>query len=134
MLTVTDSEGRSQARAVITEALAGSLSIEDFHRDWPDSLDPLLKVIFEETEDTVEHSPGSLFRPGSVDEQFRKSVPYKILLVDGELLSEEFIQASSQRMVGIRERLLKELDLAQDDSSLRNAAREFVTRALSAPA
>jgi hypothetical protein len=64
---------------------------------------------------------------GSDDERFRGSIPYKILVVDGQLLLDEFADVPSQRMVEIRERLLGELDLRQADETLAASAREFVT-------
>jgi hypothetical protein len=114
MLAVSHLEGRAQARAVIVDAQSGTLSIEDFHRRWqPEPGDPLIDAIFDETEDTIEHVPGSLFRRGSDDGRFRQSTPYKILLVDGQLLGEDFADVPSQRLLEIRTRLLKNVDLGQ---------------------
>jgi hypothetical protein len=56
MLSMNDQDRRQQARTVITDAQSGSLSLEDFHRRWPDVGDPLLDAIFDETEDTLEHT------------------------------------------------------------------------------
>jgi hypothetical protein len=81
---------RAQARAVIGDALSGRLSINDFHRAWPDSDDPLIASIFDETEDTVEHVPGYWLRRGINLERFRGSNPYKILIVDRQLLLGDF--------------------------------------------
>jgi hypothetical protein len=119
---------RAQAGLVLEAALSGGLSLEEFHRAWPEHGDPLIDVIFEETEDTVEHTPGSLLRRADEHERLRESVPYKILIVDQQLLSDEFSDVPSHSLVAIRERLLKELDLYQDHESLARSARDFVAR------
>jgi hypothetical protein len=121
---------RAQARAVIDDALTGHLSIDDFHRAWPGSGDPLIASIFDETEDTVEHVPGHWLRRGINHERFRESVPYKILIVDRQLLLGDFADVASQRLLEIRNRLLKEVDLGQEDEALMKAAREFVAKEL----
>jgi hypothetical protein len=125
---MSDKDRRAQARAVITDALSGSLSFEDFHRRWPDVGDPLIDAIFDETEDTLEHQPGSLVRRSHDQERFQKSIPYKILVVDEQLLLDDFANVPSPRLVQIRERLFKEVGLDKDDEALIEAARDFVTR------
>ncbi len=120
-------EGRAQARGVIADTLSKPLSIQDFHRRWqPEPGDPLIDAIFDETEDTIEHAPGSLFRRGSDEGRFRQSISYKILLVDSELLRDDFADVPSQLLLEIRIRLLKQVDLGQDDGALMEAARELV--------
>lgn len=119
---------RAQARAVVLGAMSGDLSVEEFHDKWPDSSDPLIRAIFEETEDTVEHVPGSWFRRGTDQSRFRESAPYKTLVVDGQLLLDDFAVAPSVLLVEIRERLLKEINLSQGDEALATSAREFVAR------
>jgi hypothetical protein len=119
---------RAQAGLVLEAVLFGGLSLEEFHRAWPELGDPLIDVIFEETEDTVEHTPGSLRRRADEHERLRESLPYKILIVDQQLLSDEFSNVPSHSLVAIRERLLKELDLYQDKQSLARSVRDFVAR------
>jgi hypothetical protein len=121
---------REQARAVVSDALSGDLELEQFHRRWPKSDDPLLQVVFEETEDTVEHEPGSWFwfRRGADKARFRETVPYKTLMVDAMLLGEDFADVPSEHLVAIRERLLKEVNLEQENDELANDVRAFVTR------
>jgi hypothetical protein len=132
MLAVSHREARAQARAVIADALLGHLSIEDFHPRWQlEPGDPLIEAIFDETEDTIEHTPGSLVRRDSGDQRFRRSIPYKILVVDGQLLLDDFADVPSQLLLEIRTRLLKQVDLGQDDEPLMEAAREFVAREVS---
>jgi len=119
---------RAQARAVLLRAMSGDLSVEEFHHSWPDSSDPLIRAIFEETEDTVEHVPGSWVRRGTDYERFRKSAPYKTLIVNAQVLVDDFAEISSGRLVEIRGQLLKEVDLDQDDDVLATSARKFVAR------
>jgi hypothetical protein len=121
---------RAQARAVIDDALSGRLSIDNFHQAWPDSDDPLIASIFDETEDTVEHVPGYWLRRGTNLERFRESIPYKILIVDRQLLLGDFGDVASQRLLEIRSRLLREVDLGQEDEALMTTVREFVARDL----
>jgi hypothetical protein len=128
MLFMSEREERAQARAVITDALSRRLSFDDFYARWPDSGDPLIAAIFDETEDTIEHTPGSLFRPGRAQDRFQRSIPYKTLVVDGQLLLDSFADVPSHRLLEIRERFLKEVDLDQDDEALMKATREFVAR------
>lgn len=85
-------------------------------------------MIFEETEDTLEHVPGSLLSRTASHERFRESVPYKILVVDRQLLHDDFADVSSKSLAEIRGRLLKELDFHQDDDSIAAATHEFVTK------
>jgi hypothetical protein len=68
---------REQARAVVSDALSGDLELEQFHRRWPKSADPLLEVVFGETEDAVEHEPGSWFwfRRGADKARFWETLP-----------------------------------------------------------
>lgn len=122
-----DSE-RAKARCVLVDARSGKLSVEAFHANWPHSADPLIAAIFEETEDTVEHVPGSWLTFRTDQRRFRQSASYKTLIVDEQLLLDDFASVSSERLVAIRVRLLKEIDLRQDDEALATAAREFVTR------
>jgi hypothetical protein len=120
---------REQARAIVSDALSGDLDLEQFHRRWPKSDDPLLQVVFEETEDTVEHEPGSWFwfRRGADKMRFRETVPYKTLVVDATLLAEDFADVPSERLVAIRDRLLKALNLEQKNDELAKDVRAFVT-------
>ena len=120
---------RARARGVLLDALRGDLQLDDFHRRWPDSDDALIRVIFEETEDTVEHTPGSWLRRRSAHERFRESVAYKTLVVDEQFLLDDFADVPSLRLVEIRERLLKEIDLRQEAEALATAARHFVDTA-----
>jgi hypothetical protein len=117
---------RAQARAVLDRALAGDLSIDDLYGSWPEKGDPLTDAIFEETEDTIEHTPGSLL--GSSGNRFRESIPYKILVVDHQLLLDDFADIPPERLVEIRRRLLKELDLSQGSEAIAKAVREFIGR------
>jgi hypothetical protein len=119
---------RQQARALLLRAMSGHLSVEDFAEGWPEPGDSLIDAIFEETEDTVEHVPGYWLKRGTNHELFRKSISYKILVVDAQLLLDEFADIPSERLVEIRERLLKEVDLRADDDALVASAREFVAR------
>jgi hypothetical protein len=119
---------RAKARRVLLHARSGELSVEDFHAGWPDSADPLIGAIFEETEDTVEHVPGPLLKRGTDQGRFRQSAAYKTLIVDEQLLLDDFADVSSERLVEIRDRLLKDIDWRQDDETLAKAAREFVAR------
>lgn len=96
--------------------------------DGPDTGDPLIDAIFDETEDTLEHTPGSLLRPGRDQERFQKSIPYKTLIVDEQLLLDDFADVPSPRLLQIRERLFKEVGLDQDDEALIGAACDFVAR------
>jgi hypothetical protein len=127
---------RAEARAVVLDALSGELKLKDFHDRWPDSNDPLIVVIFDETEDTIEHVPGSWFwfRRGTDWERFRESIPYKTLVVDGQVLADDFANIPSEHLVEIRERLLKEVNLRQDDESLAASVRAFVASAAAGPA
>jgi len=43
---------------------------------------------------------------------------------------DDFADAASQRLLEIRHRLLKEVDLGQEDEALTKAAREFVAKEL----
>jgi hypothetical protein len=121
---------REQARALVSDALAGELELAEFLRRWPKSNDPLLQVVFEETENTVEHEPGSWFwyRRGADKARFRETAPYKTLVVDAVLLGEDFADVPSERLVAIRERLLKEISLEQESDELAAGSRAFVTR------
>jgi hypothetical protein len=121
---------REQARAVLRDALSGDLELGEFHGRWPKSDDPLLQVVFEEAEDTVEHEPGSWFwfRRGDDKTRFRETVPYKTLVVDATLLGDDFADVSSERLVAIRERLLKEINLEQENEELADYVRAFVAR------
>jgi hypothetical protein len=83
---VNERTERAEARAVIDDALSGHLSIDDFHRAWPASDDPLIASIFDETEDPVEHMPGHWLGGGINLERFRGSIPYKMLVIDRQLL------------------------------------------------
>ena len=125
---------REQARAVVRDALSGDLELEQFHRRWPKSDDPLLQVVFEETEEVVEHEPGSWFwfRRGADKARFRETVPYKTLVVDATLLAEDFADVPSERLVAIRERLLKEINLEQENDELATDVRAFVARGFGA--
>jgi len=64
---------------------------------------------------------------------FRQSIPYKILLVDGQLLSDDFMDLSSQLLLEIRTRILKQVDSAQDDEAVMRAVRVFVAKEAAAP-
>jgi hypothetical protein len=121
---------RERARAVLRDALAGDLELGEFHRQWPKSDDPLLNVLFEEAEDTVEHEPGSWFwfRRGGDQARFRETVPFKTLVVDATLLADDFADVPSERLVAIRVRLLQEIDLEQENDELAADVRAFVTR------
>lgn len=119
---------RALARIVLLKALSGDLSLEDFHNRWPEPGDPLIDAIFEETEDTIEHVPGSWLTRGIDHARFRESIPYKTLVVDEQLLVDDFADVPSQRLLEIRERVLKEVNLRQDDEALATRAREFVAR------
>lgn len=123
---------RSKARDVLKRAISGELTLEDFHSGWPEGGDALVDVIFEEAEDTIEHTPGSLLKRRR-DDAFQKSVPHKMLVVDRELLSDKFENIPSERLVEIRARLLQRLDLEQDDDALAMSAREFVAREIHEP-
>jgi hypothetical protein len=127
MVSVSGRDRRAEAREVIVDALSGSVSLEDFHRRWPDAGDPLIDAIFDETEDTLEHTPGSLLS-GRDQERFEKSIPYTTLIVDEQLLLDDFAGVSSPRLLQIRERLFKQVALDQDDEALIGAARDFVAR------
>jgi plasmid stability protein len=121
---------REQARAIVSDALSGDLDLERFQRRWPKSDDPLLQVVFEETEDTVEHEPGSWFwfRRGEDKARFRKTLPYKTLVVDVVLLGEEFGDVPSERLTAIRAALLREINLEQENNDLADHVRAFVAR------
>lgn len=119
---------REQARAVLLRAMSGDLSIEEFHDSWPDSQDPLITAVFSETEETVEHVPGSWLRRGPSYDRFRKSADYKTLIVDAQLLLDDFRDVPSTRLLEVRRRLLKELDLKQDDSALAESARRAIAQ------
>jgi hypothetical protein len=121
---------REQARAVVSDSLSGELQLEEFHRRWPKSDDPLLQVVFDETEDTVEHEPGSWFwfRRGDDKARFRKTLPYKTLVVDAVLLGEEFDDVPPERLTAIRARLLREINLEQENAELADDVRAFVAR------
>jgi hypothetical protein len=112
--------------------MSGDLSVEEFHDSWPDSSDPLIRAIFEETEDTVEHVPGSWVRRGTDYERFRRSAPFKTLIVDAELLVDDLAEISSDRLVEIRGRLLREVNLDQEDDALATSARKFIVREVAA--
>lgn len=119
---------RAQARTVLLKALSGDLSLEHFHDSWPNPGDPLIDIIFEETEDTIEHVPGSLLRRGTDHERFRESTSYKTLVVDAQLLLDDFADIPAKRLVEIRARLLKEVNLHQDDEALATSTRAFVAK------
>jgi hypothetical protein len=121
---------REQARAVLRDALSGDLELGEFHCRWPKSDDPLLQVVFEEAEDTVEHEPGSWFwfRRGDDKARFRQTVAYKTLVVDTMLLADDFADVPSERLVAIRERLLEEINLEQENEELADDVRTFVAR------
>jgi hypothetical protein len=119
---------RQRAHAVLLRALAGNFSIEDFHKSWPDSDDPLLGAIADETEDTVEHAPGGWLTRGVNKKQFQKSSDYKVLLIDAQLLSTEFAEIPSSQLISIRNEILATFDLNQVDESLTNAVRNLITQ------
>jgi hypothetical protein len=125
---------REHARAIVSAALSGDLDLEQFQGRWPKSDDPLLRAVFEETEDTVEYEPGSWFwfRRGADKSRFRETVPYKTLVVDAMLLAEDFAEVPSERLVAIRERLLREINLEQENDELANDVRAFVARQVGA--
>ena len=124
--------GRLRARELIEEVLAGRpLPLDEFHRRWPDDGDPLIRVVFEETEDTLEHAPRSWVRPGDADERFRRfrdSAPYKILQVDHLLLADDFAHVPSQSLLDIRARILAEVDLDHGEPVV--ASRELLAKEL----
>jgi hypothetical protein len=125
---------RERARDVLRDALSGDLELGEFQGRWPKSDDPFLLVVFEEAEDTVEHEPGSWFwfRRGDDKTRFRETVPYKTLVVDATLLGDDFADVSSERLVAIRERLLKEINLDQGNEELADHVRAFVAREVDA--
>jgi hypothetical protein len=115
---------RQRALSVLKRALANELGIQDFHSAWPRSEDPLLEAIGDETEDTIEHAPASLIR-GQAD-LFERSAPYKLLIADSQLLADDFARIPSDELLDIRTRLLREIDLYQDDDALAAAAHNFI--------
>src|SRR4051794_22661523 len=102
---------RQTARAVIQRALANELKIDDFHNVWPSSTDPLIRAIAEETEDSIEHAPAPLLRSRS-SEVFEESVLYKTMVVDAELLADEYARVPSSELLDLRARLFAELDFS----------------------
>jgi hypothetical protein len=122
---------RSVARRVLERTVAQDLSLVDFYDSWPDSDDPLIRAIFEETEDTLEHVPGSWLRRTTDWGRFRESAPYKLLLIDAQLLLDEFASVPSERLVEIRGRLERAINLHQEDEAVIAEARAFVREAAS---
>lgn len=119
---------RERAHAVLLRALTGELNVEDFHESWPESDDPLLSWIADETEDTVEHVPGAWVTRGVDMKKFQESSDYKVLVVDAELLSKDFADIPSSQLMRIRDEILATFDLSQDDEALASAVRSLITR------
>jgi hypothetical protein len=57
---------------------------------------------------------------------------HKTLVVDATLLAEDFADVPSERLVAIRERLLKEINLEQENDELAKDVRAFVARRVGA--
>ncbi len=123
-------DARKQARVLLKRALAGELPVEELHNTWPASDDALLVAIFEETEDTIEHQPGSL-TSRSHHKKFRGSVPYNILLVDKQLLLDDFKDVPSQTLLDIRSHVLRKLVLSGHDDSLADRAKQAIEDVIS---
>lgn len=51
-----------------------------------------------------------------------------MLVVDATLLADDFADVPSERLVAIRERLLKEINLEQENEELADDVRTFVAR------
>jgi hypothetical protein len=71
-------------------ALRGTVSIEEFHRRWPQgsSGHPLFQRIHEDVEDAVEHFPADPLT-GKPDRRWEDSHTYAVLYLDVILLSQK---------------------------------------------
>lgn len=72
-------------KSLCQKALDGILTLNDFHKMWPEkgaNLNPFFKQIYEDIEDGIEHTPGFFFKHGINYKSWNKSDMYFTIYLD----------------------------------------------------
>ena len=109
--------------SLCTRALEGTLSLEEFYREWPGHPEEgsFLGSVFDDLEDGVQHAPGT-WLAGNIDlQKWKKSWEYLVICLDLQLLQSG---KDPDQLLEVRAEVLaaKRMSLAE--------MRSFVTRRL----
>lgn len=96
---------RQTFESLCTRALEGTISLDDFYREWPSGgeRDAFSQTLHDDLEDAIQHTPGTWFA-GKVDAIKWKQCPeYFVIYLDLQLLrsGEEF-----SKLLAIRNKVL----------------------------
>lgn len=105
---------RKHIATICAQVLSGSMSIEDFYRQWPEELhvSDLANHIYEDLEDGIQHFPSKIFSGIPDYKSWESSDTYRRIFIISELLKTSL---SESEMMDIRRSLLTEGGLSITD-------------------
>lgn len=109
---------KPEIERICREAIEGSMSIEEFYRQWPDELkeSKFARLIYEDIEDGIQHFPAKLVSGKPDQKVWLSSDMYRSLVITKEVLKMDIDESAALR---IRDLLLNDRKLPLDEIAAR---------------